>query len=73
MATIKHRINISLSDGVTAVLTKLAKRDQVPTATKTAELIQRALEIEEDDVFNAIAAKRDVIGTKFASHKKAWA
>lgn len=55
------------------MLTQLAKRDQVPTATKTAELIQRALEIEEDDLFNAIAAKRDTKVTQFVKHAQAWA
>lgn len=73
MATTKHRINISLSDEITAVLTKLARRDQVPTATKTAELLQRAIELEEDDMFNSLAAQRDTKGAKFTNHTKAWA
>ena len=55
------------------MLAKLAKRDQVPQATKAAELIRVAIELEEDEVFNLIASKRDAEKVKFVSHKKAWA
>ena len=51
----------------------LAKRDEVPQATKAAELIRLALETEEDQVFDLIASKRDTEKVKFVSHKKAWA
>lgn len=55
------------------ILAKLAKRDEVPQATKAAELIRLALEVEEDQVFDLIASKRDTGKVKFVSHKKAWA
>lgn len=58
MATTKTRINISLSDDVEKALKALAKRDQVPSATKAAELLRLALEIEEDYVFSKIADDR---------------
>ncbi len=51
----------------------IAKRDQVPEATKAAELLRTALEIEEDEVLGEIASKRDIKKAKFISHKKAWA
>lgn len=73
MATTKHRINISLSDEMTTVLTKLARRDQIPTATKTAQMLQLALEIEEDDYFDTIAKTRDTKHTRFIRHEQAWA
>ncbi len=58
MATTKTRINVSLSVEVEQALKALAKRDQVPSATKAAELLRLALEIEEDYVFSAIADDR---------------
>ena len=58
MATTKTRINVSLSVEVEQALKALAKRDQVPSATKAAELLRLALEIEEDYVFSTIADDR---------------
>jgi cation transport regulator ChaC len=72
MATTKKRINISVSKEMETVLEKLAKRDQVPQATKAEHLLQLAIEIEEDQVLDAIASKRDTKNASFVSHKKAW-
>lgn len=72
MATTKKRINISVSKEIDDVLSKLAKRDQVPQATKAEHLIQLALEIEEDQIFDKIARKRDVRGATFVSRSQAW-
>lgn len=73
MPTTKKRINISLPTDVEASLAKLAERDEVPQATKAVYLLKLAIEIDEDDVLNSIAQKRDTKGAKFVSHKKAWA
>lgn len=73
MSTLKKRVSISLSAPVEDILAKLARRDEVPQATKAAELIRMAIEMEEDQFFDLIASKRDEKGAKFASHKKAWA
>ncbi len=72
MATIKKRINISVSRSVEKSIAKLAKRDELPQATKAGELLRLALEIEEDYVFDTIISKRDVNNAKFIPHKKAW-
>ena len=66
-------MNISLSAPLENILAKLAKRDQVPQATKAAELIRIGVEIEEDELFDIIASERDKKSVKFVSHKKAWA
>lgn len=55
------------------ILAKLAKRDDVPQATKAMELIRIGIELEEDQVFDSIASERDTEKVKFVSHKKAWA
>lgn len=73
MPTVKSRINISVSDEVADAITRIAKRDRMPTATKAAFLLASALEFEEDTVWNKIAEKRDKKRTRFVSHKKAWA
>ncbi len=72
MPTIKTRINISLSNNVRDVLTKLANRDRVPQATKAARLLEMALEIEEDQIWDATAKQRDTKTARYFSHDKAW-
>lgn len=72
MSTSKTRINISLSDSLRDALTRVARRDRVPAATKAAKLLEAALEIEEDQVWDALAKKRDTPKPKFLSHDNAW-
>lgn len=72
MATTKKRINISVSDAVEKAVATLAERDQVPQATKAGELIQLALEIEEDSYFAAVAKERLKKKVAPLSHKAAW-
>ena len=72
MATVKKRINISISKELDSALLKLAKRDQVPQATKAEHLLRFALEVEEDDILNSIAESRDTSSGKFVSHESAW-
>lgn len=72
MPTNKTRINISLSDSVKDALSKLARRDRVPQATKAARLLEIALELEEDQVWDVIAKQRDVKNARYISHVKAW-
>src|SRR3989344_8019711 len=72
MATSKKRVNISIPKSTEDILSKLAKRDQVPQATKAAELLHLAIEFEEDRVLDAIASTRDVKKNKLVGHKKVW-
>lgn len=72
MPTTKKRINISVSKDIDESLERLAERDQVPQATKAEHLLRVALELEEDDVLNAIASRRDKKGARFVSHTSAW-
>ena len=72
MPTTKSRLNVSLSDEIKIALRKLAARDRMPEATKAARLIEIALEIEEDQVWDALAQKRDKKGARFRSHGNAW-
>ena len=65
MATTKHRINISLSKETVQALTRLAKRDEEPVATKAGALLALALEIEEDRALSIIAERRDIKGVRW--------
>ncbi len=72
MATVKKRIEISISGEMDQLIAALARRDKVSQATKAERLIRMALETEEDRVFSKIADARDVPGVKYLSHKEAW-
>lgn len=72
MPTLKTRINISLPFEVHRGLAALARRDCVPRATKAARLLEIALELEEDQIWNMIASARDVQNARYFSHNKAW-
>ncbi len=72
MPTTKHRINVSLSDPLEQALLYLAKRDRVPQATKAADLLKLAVEIEEDTVWDRLAQSRDTKKARYVSHANAW-
>ena len=72
MPTIKPRINISVSKDTNQFLKMLAKRDRVPTATRARQLLEMALEIEEDFVLGKLATERDIKGAKLIPHQQAW-
>jgi predicted DNA-binding protein len=72
MATLKKRINISVSDAVEQAVTLLAKRDEVPQATKVTELLELALELEEDGYFSAMVNKRLAKPATWQTHTEAW-
>ena len=72
MPTIKTRINISLSNDLREALAQLASRDRIPQATKAARLLETALELEEDQVWDALAKRRDIKNARYISHKNAW-
>ncbi len=72
MSTTKSRINISVPEEVKVALSNLAKRDQVPTATKAGHLLEIGLELEEDEAWNEIAAKRDTKTANFHTHSEVF-
>ncbi|OGJ53816.1 hypothetical protein A3D11_00340 [Candidatus Peribacteria bacterium RIFCSPHIGHO2_02_FULL_49_16] len=72
MPTNKKRINITLPDHLAVFLEQIALRDDVPQATKAAELLECALEIEEDAYFSVAAENHDKSHTRFISHEVFW-
>ena len=53
-------------------LLRAARRDHVPIATKAAELLRMALEIEEDLALVTIAEDRSAQKVKYIPHRLAW-
>lgn len=72
MPTTKKRINLSVPNDLDKSLQLLAKRDEMPVATKTLHLIRLAIEIDEDEELNVIAEERKSRGGKLVTHKDAW-
>ena len=72
MPTQKKRLNITLPKHLAVFLQQISLRDDVPQATKAAELLSRALELEEDGYFGALAEKQDKSNARFVSHKDFW-
>jgi hypothetical protein len=72
MSTPKSRINISLPDDVKKVLINISKRDQMPAATKAVRLMEIGMEVEEDDIWEKIAASRDHKDSTFHPHTEAF-
>ena len=72
MVTTKTRLHISLSKPEEQFLATLAKRDQVPRATKPSQLVRQAMEIEEDFALSKIAMERDVLGAPRMSAEAFW-
>lgn len=65
-------MNVSLPRDVERGVIALARHDQVPHATKAAELIGIGLEIEEDAALAAIAESRDTNNVRWLTHEEVW-
>ena len=72
MPTAKKRVNVSLSKPVAQAIGYLAKRDDVPYATKAAHLLEEALELEEDLAWGALARQRMNSPISPLSHEEVW-
>ncbi len=72
MSTDKKRINVSVSEPMEKAIKNLAKRDSMPEATKAAELLRLAIEIEEDAGWEKIASDRLRSDKRRVSHSNAW-
>lgn len=72
MVTTKRRLNITLSKEAGMLLTEIAKRDNVPEATKVSELVNISLALEEDRAFSVLADSRLNIKGKKLTHAEVW-
>ena len=72
MPTKKKRFHITVSKDAAVFIKKIALRDEVPESTKISQLLEKALELEEDEYFSKLAEERDTPDAKFISHEEAW-
>lgn len=68
MSTSKSRINISLPDDTKEILLSISKRDQMPAATKAVRLMEIGMEVEEDEIWDKLASKRDNKQSTYLAH-----
>lgn len=68
----KKRIYVSVSDEVEKALNAISARDNMPVASTASELLQMAIEIEEDAVWDKIATDRKATNARLYSHDDAW-
>ncbi len=72
MPTTKHRINISVPQKIDDIIQILAKRDKISASSKVLELLDIAIEMEEDAVLIEMANERDTKKARYISHASAW-
>lgn len=72
MATNKKRINVTLDSDLEFLIETLANRDQMSQSSKAVQLIRMAIELDEDEVLNQLAQRRDDKKAKFIPHDQAW-
>ncbi len=72
MPTDKERINISVDSSLFAALKKLSAQRKKPISTLTRELVEKALELEEDLHFSSVADERLQAKGRVISHSEAW-
>jgi hypothetical protein len=72
MATTKRRLNITLSPEVDKLISEIARRDNVPHATKVSELLAISLVLEEDKAFSVLGDNRLKQRGKKLSHADVW-
>ena len=72
MPSTKKRINLTVDDKTYAVLQTLSGKTQQKISTVSLNLIQQALELQEDIYFSKLADERLSQKQKRASHDKAW-
>ena len=68
----KKRIYISVSPRAHEALNALAAEKNTPVATTASQLLETALEIEEDKIWDEIASKREKANGKKYTHEEAW-
>lgn len=69
----KTRINLSVSPDKRDILKRLAKESRVPVATKVMDLVDFALEFEEDAILYKLARERDSSKPKkYLTHEEFW-
>ncbi|MEI8230625.1 MAG: hypothetical protein WCG83_05850 [Candidatus Peregrinibacteria bacterium] len=72
MPTKKRRLNITLNKDTALYLKQISIRDDIPEATKAAEMVEMAMAFEEDAFFSKRAEAIDKKTKRWISHEKFW-
>ena len=72
MPTKNPRINITLEESISSLLSQIADHEQKSVSNLTKELILEALERREDVALSALAQARDTVKVKRIKHDDAW-
>ena len=72
MPSTKKRINLTVDNKIYAILEKLSGKRQQKISTLSLNLLQQALELQEDIYFSRIVDERLSQKQKRISHNKAW-
>ncbi len=72
MPTKKKRLNLTLPKDVAVYLQKIALRQDVSQSQVAVELIEKALELAEDEYFIQIAEERRKNSKGYISHEEFW-
>ncbi len=72
MSLAKKRINLTVDDKTYSVLETLSGKKRQKISTVSLNLIQQALEMQEDIYFSNLADERLSKKQKRISHDKAW-
>ena len=74
MPTIKKRIQVPISDSAHKELERLAKKRGLSLSSLTNELLEEALELQEDIYFSRVGDKAlaELDESELVSHKDAW-
>jgi hypothetical protein len=68
----KKRIYVSVSSEMEDALELISKKNNTPLASAASILLEKAIEIEEDKIWDEIITKRKLKNKKFYSHTEAW-
>lgn len=72
MATKQPRLNVTLSDDVAAVLESLSKKEKRSMSAIALEMLQKAIDYDEDAYLCTIAEQREETPTKTLTHDEFW-
>ncbi len=72
MPTAKKRINVTIDDETYKALEKLSEKRAKSISSVSLNLIEQALELQEDLHFSRIAYERLTKREKRISHRKTW-
>ncbi len=73
MATKHSRLNVTLSPGIAHIVKLMAKKHDKSLSAVASELIENAIEFDEDAYWSMLAEEREKTSKKMINHDEFWA